>query len=123
VTKSLNVHGYHDNADRFGELAHYGTDAVDIESLIRADPRLGQRLLPSLAAREAEVVWATRFEMARTVEDALSRRTRCLLLDAKASIAAAPRVAEIMARELKRDQRWRDSQVAAFTDLARGYQP
>ena len=123
VTKSLHVHGSHDNADRFGELAHYGTDAVDIESLIRADSRLGQRLHPNLAASEAEVVWATRFEMARTLEDALSRRTRCLLLDAKAAIEAASRTAEIMARELKRDPRWVAMQVEAFTTLARGYLP
>ena len=39
---------------------------------------------------EAEVVWAVREEMARTVEDVLARRTRALLLDARASLRAAP---------------------------------
>ena len=48
----------------------------------------------------AEVVWAVRYEMARTIEDVLARRIRILFLDAKAAIEAAPKVAEIMAQEL-----------------------
>jgi glycerol-3-phosphate dehydrogenase len=59
--------------------------------------------------------------MARTVEDFLSRRTRSLLLDARASIEMAPRVAEVMAGELGRDMDWQQTQVAAYTELARKY--
>jgi glycerol-3-phosphate dehydrogenase len=69
------------------------------------------------------VVWATRFEMARTVEDALSRRTRSLLLNAKAAMECAPKVAAIMAGELGRHEAWQRAQVDAFTALARGYLP
>jgi glycerol-3-phosphate dehydrogenase len=68
-----------------------------------------------------EVVWAVRHEMARTVEDFLSRRTRSLLLDARASIEMAPRVAEVMAGELGYDMDWQQAQVAAYTELARKY--
>ena len=59
--------------------------------------------------------------MARTVEDVLARRTRALFLDARASIEMAPRVAQLMARELRRDMEWERSQIAKFSDLARGY--
>ena len=59
--------------------------------------------------------------MARTVEDVLSRRTRALLLDARASIEMAPETARIMAAELDRDDAWIDEQVAAYTTLAEGY--
>jgi glycerol-3-phosphate dehydrogenase len=59
--------------------------------------------------------------MARTVEDVLARRTRALLLDARASVAAAPRVAQILAGELGRDQAWQDDQVAAYEATADGY--
>jgi glycerol-3-phosphate dehydrogenase len=59
--------------------------------------------------------------MARTVEDVLARRTRALLLDARASIEAAPRVAEILAAELGRDAPWREDQVRSYAELARGY--
>jgi glycerol-3-phosphate dehydrogenase len=69
------------------------------------------------------VVWAAREEMARTVEDALSRRTRALLLNARAAIAMAPRVAALMAAELGRDEAWQHAQVEAFTTLARQYLP
>jgi len=51
----------------------------------------------------------------------LSRRTRALLLDARASLEAAPKVAAIMAKELGRDESWTKTQVAAYSDLARGY--
>ncbi len=61
--------------------------------------------------------------MARTVEDLLARRTRALLLDAAASIEAAPAVAQLMALELERDEKWIAGQVSAYTELARGYLP
>jgi glycerol-3-phosphate dehydrogenase len=69
------------------------------------------------------VVWAVRQEFARTVEDVLARRTRALFLDAAASISMAPRVAELMAAELGRDDGWQRQQVAEFCALAQGYMP
>jgi glycerol-3-phosphate dehydrogenase len=59
--------------------------------------------------------------MARSVEDVLARRTRSLLLDARASIAAAPVVARLLASELNRDATWEKQQVAAYEELASGY--
>ncbi|WP_415813194.1 glycerol-3-phosphate dehydrogenase C-terminal domain-containing protein, partial [Deinococcus marmoris] len=60
-------------------------------------------------------------EQARTVEDVLSRRTRALLLNARASADAAPRVAVIMAEELGQDDGWQAAQVKAYRELATGY--
>jgi len=65
--------------------------------------------------------WACRREMARTVDDVLARRSRSLLLDARASIEAAPRVAEIMAGELGHDGTWTQVQVEAYRRIASGY--
>jgi glycerol-3-phosphate dehydrogenase len=101
----------------------YGADAPEIRRLAKEEPALVQRLHPRLPYRGAHVVWAARREMARTVEDVLARRTRALLLDARASVQAAPRVAELLARELGRDAAWRDAQVEAYVELARGYLP
>ena len=67
------------------------------------------------------MLWAVREEMAMTVEDVLSRRVRLLFVDAREAIAAAPKVAAMMARELGRDQAWIDTQVKDFTDLAKTY--
>jgi len=121
VTKNLNIHGFHRYADRFGPLAVYGADAPAILDLLRADASLAEPLHPALPYCGAEVIWATRFEMARTVEDVLARRTRALFLNAKAAIAMAPRVAALMARELGRDQAWQAKEVNTFRELARGY--
>ena len=69
------------------------------------------------------MVWAVRHEMARTVEDFLGRRTRALLLDAAVSMEMAPRVAQLMARELGKGERWQLAQVTTYRALARGYLP
>jgi len=70
---------------------------------------------------KAAVRWAARHEMARTVEDVLARRTRALLLDARASIEAAPMVAELLAAELGRDAAWQQAQAGDYSALAKGY--
>jgi glycerol-3-phosphate dehydrogenase len=67
------------------------------------------------------VVYAVRHEFARTLEDVLSRRTRSLLLDARAALRAAPGVAALMASELERDPTWQQRQLAAFDALVRAH--
>jgi glycerol-3-phosphate dehydrogenase len=85
------------------------------------DPSLSQPLHNALPCLAAEVIWAAREEMARTVEDVLARRTRALFLNARAAIAMAPRVAALMASELGRDAGWQAAQVKAFQQTARGF--
>lgn len=121
ITKTLRVHGYAPDADRFGPLAVYGADATALQELIRGDARQGEPLHPALPCCGAEVVWAARKEMARTVEDVLARRTRALFLNARAAMEMAPRVAELLAAELGRDPTWQRSQVEAFREVAKGY--
>ncbi len=120
-TERLNIHGFHPHADKFGELAVYGSDAPAIQDLIRNDASLAAQLHPDLPYCEAEVVWAVRREMARTVEDVLARRTRALFLNAKAACAMSARVAELMAQELGYDTAWQATQVREFNALAEQY--
>jgi glycerol-3-phosphate dehydrogenase len=68
-----------------------------------------------------QITWAVREEYARTVEDVLSRRTRALILDASASLEAAPAVARLMAQELGKDVTWEGDQVRAYSTLASNY--
>jgi len=121
VTKRLNLHGYLQHPERFGALAFYGSDAPDVQDLINSQPQLAEPLHPALPIRAGQVVWAARHEMARTVDDVLSRRTRALLLDARAAIDAAPTVAALLARELGRDAGWERGQTDEFRRLAEGY--
>jgi glycerol-3-phosphate dehydrogenase len=121
VTSHLNIHGFHRHASKFENLASYGSDAIAIQDLNRNEPRLGAALHPELVYCEAEVIWAARAEMARTVEDVLARRTRALFLNARAASAMAPRVAALMASELHLGEAWQSEQVRTFQELARNY--
>jgi glycerol-3-phosphate dehydrogenase len=121
LTQDLKIHGYYPNAAAFGSLSFYGSDAPAIRKLIAGDPALGRPLDSELPYIEAEVVWATRVEMARTVEDVLARRTRALFLNAKAAIRMAPRVASILASELGKDELWQADQISVFGQTAKGY--
>jgi glycerol-3-phosphate dehydrogenase len=123
VTRNLHLHGYHAHAERFGELSHFGSDAPEIRELLGREPRYAEPIHEALTTRAGEVVWAVRHEMARSVEDVLSRRSRALLLDARAAMAAAPAVAALIATELGRDQAWANAQVDGFRALADGYLP
>jgi glycerol-3-phosphate dehydrogenase len=123
ITPELRIHGYHAHADRFGELEHYGADAPAIRDVFLERPELAEPIHPDFPIRAGEVVWAGREEMARTVDDFLARRTRMLLLGARAAIEAAPKVAELLAEELGRDEAWRREQVESFRELAAGYLP
>jgi len=121
ITRDLPIRGHLRKATRLGPLAVYGSDAQKIRRLIEGDRSLGAPLHSALPYCGAEVVWAVREEMARTVEDVLARRTRALFLNARAAIAMAPRVAELMAKELKRDREWQVAQAKEFDSLAAGY--
>jgi glycerol-3-phosphate dehydrogenase len=123
VTFNLKVHGYHEHPESLGSLAVYGTDVAEIRALAEAEPELAKQLHPQLPYIAAEVVWAARKEMARTLEDVLARRTRALFLNAEAAIAMAPEVARILATELGKDQTWVSQQIAGFQALAAQYLP
>ncbi len=104
-------------------LRSYGDQRASVRALAATLPE-GTRLLhANLPYCEAEVVWHVRHEMARTAEDVLSRRTRALILDARAAIAASPRVVEIIARELGRDPGWQARQIEHMNRLASQYLP
>lgn len=121
VTRNLRIHGYKENPDLSNPMYFYGSDEEKILDLAKQENGLNEYLSEELQVLNAQVVWAVRNEMARTVEDFLSRRTRALLLDAKESVRMAPKVAELMAKELKYDKLWEDDQIKKFNDLAAQY--
>ncbi|MEN8116540.1 MAG: glycerol-3-phosphate dehydrogenase/oxidase [Bacteroidota bacterium] len=121
ITENLAIHGYKKNADHNDHFYVYGSDARTIKNMITEYPDLGMPLHKRLAFTEAEVIWACREEMAMTLDDVLARRVRVLYLDARAAIEMAPKVAEIMAQELGKDENWQKEQIKEFTELAKGY--
>jgi glycerol-3-phosphate dehydrogenase len=121
VTQDLLIHGADLIMLSANELSYYGSDIEEIRSLVLQNPAWGKDLHPNLPLNSAQVIWAVREEMAREIEDVLARRARCLLLDARASLAIAPAVAEIMAQELGYDQTWQTQQIKKFEAIAQKY--
>lgn len=121
VTHQLSIHGSTLDLVENDHLYVYGSDQKAILQLIEQSPELGERLHPDLEYLCAEVVWAARYEMARTVEDVLARRIRMLFLDAEASIKISHKVAEILASELNKDVEWQEEQVFDYKAMASKY--
>ena len=120
-TRHLKIHGFMNDPDRNDWLHIYGSDREEIVKLRDTIAGNEQKLHQGFDFTIAEVVWAVRREMARTVDDVLARRVRALYLDARASVEMAPVVASIMAKELGKDQKWEEQQVADYKLIAKGY--
>jgi glycerol-3-phosphate dehydrogenase len=118
ITDTVTLHGATTHAGTSNPyLREYGTDLDGIRSLIIEEPSLRSPIDASLPYCFAQVVYAIRYEMARSLEDVLSRRTRALLLDSQAALRAAPEVARILSRELRRSSAWAADQLRQFTQL------
>jgi glycerol-3-phosphate dehydrogenase len=122
-TENISIHGNikTSTADRENHLYIYGTDIPKILELQNQEPALKDKLHPDYDYTLAEVVWAIRYEMARTIDDVLSRRVRLLFLDARAAIAVSGKVAQLLAEELGYDETWAEDQAAQFKKLANGF--
>ena len=127
LTEDLRLHGWMSRDDPAwpaeSHMEMYGSDLSSVEEFLSSEPSMKEKLHPRLPYLRGQVVWAARHEMARTVDDVLARRTRSLLLDARASIEIAEQAAQLLAGELGRDAAWVSSQASAFRTLARGYLP
>ena len=121
-TLELKLHGWvADSAAAPAWESVYGSDLPLLQELSSEDATLDALLHLRLPFRQREVVWAARYEMARTVEDVLARRTRALFMDARAAIEAAPLVANLLAKELQKTEEWKAKDLANFVELAKGY--
>jgi len=119
-TRRIALHGADgwDAPDIPKELGErYGADARAVMAIERDDPGLARPLIENLPYTRAEVVYAVRNEMARTVDDVLARRTRARLLARDASAAAAADVAALMAPELGWTDAERQRQVERYRTL------
>lgn len=118
-TETMKIHGWMKKVDYNDPLHYYGSDAAAIRFLQHQG--YSQQIHPELPYTVAEVYWSVLNEMAMTLEDVLARRTRALFLDAKAAVEAAPLVADIMMKEMDKDEAWKQEQIHLFTELANRY--
>jgi len=121
-THHLPVHGYEGATGLTANpLSVYGQDRSRIEDIGHKTFGTDRYLSESLGIEKAQVIWAVREEMARTLEDVLARRTRALFLDAKESLRIAPEAARLMVDELGRDPNWIQDQLDSYKRLASNY--
>jgi glycerol-3-phosphate dehydrogenase len=119
ATTGMHIHGYVDQVNWNDPLYFYGSDALKIRQQMNGSSN--EWISDSLKIHKMQVRWAVEHELARTVEDVLSRRTRALLLNAQESIRIAPVIARIMATELGKDEQWVQEQIDTYTTLAHQY--
>jgi glycerol-3-phosphate dehydrogenase len=119
-SEHLKIHGYKLDVDYKNPLYFYGSDEAAILNIAKEDG-MSEMISTSLKVNKAQVVWSVRNEMARTAEDFLARRVRCQLLDARESMRMAPQVAEIMAKEMGKDEKWQTEQVANYIKVTSNY--
>ncbi len=96
----------------------YGGEARVLMAAIQAEPGLLEPLVPGLPYVRAEALFAVRHEMATSVDDVLSRRTRSRLLGRDDSADAADAVAALVAGELGWDDDAAEGSVAAYRAAA-----
>ncbi|HET8860199.1 glycerol-3-phosphate dehydrogenase/oxidase [Marivirga sp.] len=120
TSANIKIHAY-SKEEPIDYLGIYGADRNEIKSLQKENPQWNEALHPKYPYTQAEVIFACRNEMAMKVEDVLARRMRILFLDAQASMEMAPKVAELMAKEMLKDEAWIEKQLKDFNKLAKRY--
>jgi glycerol-3-phosphate dehydrogenase len=121
VTKNLRIHGYRENPDMSNHMYVYGSDEPEIRKLAEENPEYGKKLSEKYEYTVAEVIWAVRNEMARTLDDVLARRVRLQYIDAREALRVAPRVAQIMAAEMQKDTAWIDRQLQDYSKIIKNF--
>jgi glycerol-3-phosphate dehydrogenase len=123
ITENLNLHGFRTPKESDNLLNIYGTDNSKMEKIFEESAEYKEKLHPALPYYKGEVIWAVRHEMAVTLMDVLSRRTRCLILDARKSMDISLEVAKLMTNELSKDDNWQQKEIQKFKSLAVMYSP
>ena len=118
ITHNLTIHGYDYSSNWKNPIHFYGTDIEKIESLCdQGNSSISKKFFIS----KNQIIWSIRNEMAMNLEDVMARRTRSLFLDARECLRIAPKVLEIMAKEMKKNTNWIKNESANFEKVARNY--
>ena len=118
-TKKLLLHGYDEQADISDPLHVYGSDRKKI--ILMGQLEDNESLSEKFYISKNLILWSIEHEMAIHLEDVLARRIRCLFLDAKETFKIAPKVAEIMAEALQKDEDWIVNELKEFNTITQNY--
>ena len=120
-TKNLRLHGtsaWRPTSELETHLyRRYGAEAAQLLAMVEGDPSLGERPIGGQRHINAEFVHAVRHEMATSLVDLLTRRTRAHLHDARATLAGAPSIAQLVAPEMNWGPEECERQVQSYRTL------
>lgn len=94
----------------------YGTESMFVSDIIVEDPEMAKPIVEGFPYLMGEAVYSARHEMARTVDDILSRRTRLRLYARDASAAVAPAIADLLQKELGFSDQEKHNQIDFYTN-------
>ena len=94
----------------------YGSDAGRIIEIAKNDPQLARPLVDGLPYLRAEAVYSVTHEMALSLDDIMTRRTRARLFDRRATVNAASDTARLVAPLLSWSEADIDREVRTFVD-------
>jgi len=114
---SMHLFGWKKEAPKDERLKLYGTAADKILEFEKQNPSSATPLHPNIPITKSMIHFAIHEEMAMTLEDVLSRRTRCLHLDAKATLEIAPKVVGYMGVEMGKDEKWCEEELERFSEV------
>ena len=92
----------------------YGSRAENVCRLTASNPELKERLDPKYPYIKAEVVYTVRDEMVVTPRDFLARRIRLEITDWETTLTVLPKVADLIASELKWSENEKQLQISRY---------
>jgi glycerol-3-phosphate dehydrogenase len=120
-TKNLRLHGTSEWRPQNDLETHlyrrYGSVAHQVLELIKDDPSLANVTIEGQSYLDADFIHAVRHEMATSLVDLLTRRTRAHLHDARTTLQSAPAIAQLVAKELDWSEEERERQVESYRTL------
>jgi glycerol-3-phosphate dehydrogenase len=120
-TKHLRLHGTSDWRPSGALETHlyqrYGSDAAQVLELIGNDATLGEVAIDGQSYVKAEFIYSVQQEMATSLGDLLTRRTRAHLHDARSTLGCADAIAKLVSEDLGWDEEECTRQVASYRAL------
>ncbi len=98
-------------------VSRYGTETSDVLALADGQSDLLNPVIDGLPYTGAELRYAAREEMAHTLDDVLSRRTRAMIQQARPTMAAAVTAANLIATDMGWDEQEAKEQANRFVEL------
>jgi glycerol-3-phosphate dehydrogenase len=120
-TKNLRLHGtgeWRPNNEMETHLyQRYGSESAQLLALVRDDPSLADVAIPGQSYLKVEFLYGAQHEMATSLIDLVTRRTRAHLHDARSTLTSAPGITQVVATALRWSPEECERQVQGYRTM------